>query len=154
SITTWRLTASASSSSGLLGGTSAPLQVFQTFFVDLDLPLHLTQGDEVAFPVAVYNYRTTSQTVTLDLQKEDWFELADSGGFRRSLDIKPGEVTSVKFRIRAKRFGRFPLTIKAQGSKASDAIKRTIEVVPNGRKVEQVVNDRLTGRATQTITIP
>ncbi|HZU34534.1 MAG TPA: alpha-2-macroglobulin family protein, partial [Gemmataceae bacterium] len=56
SITTWRLTASASSQGGLLGGVSAPLRVFQDFFVDLDLPVSLTQHDEVAFPVAVYNY--------------------------------------------------------------------------------------------------
>src|SRR5262249_16306942 len=56
SITTWRLTASASSRGGLLGGVEAPLKVFQDFFVDLDLPVALTQNDEVAFPVAVYNY--------------------------------------------------------------------------------------------------
>ncbi len=53
SITTWRLTASASSRLGLLGGATRPLRVFQDFFVDLDLPLALTQNDEVAFPVAV-----------------------------------------------------------------------------------------------------
>src|SRR5262249_51343410 len=56
SITTWRLSASASSKAGALGGVSAPLRVFQDFFVDLDLPVSLTQNDEVAFPVAVYNY--------------------------------------------------------------------------------------------------
>jgi uncharacterized protein YfaS (alpha-2-macroglobulin family) len=41
SITTWRLTASAWSRLGLLGGTSKPLSVFQDFFVDLDLPIAL-----------------------------------------------------------------------------------------------------------------
>src|SRR5262249_29794203 len=72
SITTWRLSASASSRGGLLGGVTTPLRVFQDFFVDLDLPLNLTQNDEVAFPVAVYNYLKTPQTVKLDLQPEDW----------------------------------------------------------------------------------
>ena len=48
--------ASASSRSGSLGGVTAPLRVFQDFFVDLDLPVALTQNDEVSFPVAVYNY--------------------------------------------------------------------------------------------------
>src|SRR5262249_12735318 len=43
---------SASSRGGLLGGTDTPLRVFQDFFVALDLPLYLTQNDEVAFPVA------------------------------------------------------------------------------------------------------
>jgi 5-hydroxyisourate hydrolase-like protein (transthyretin family) len=154
SITTWRLTASASSRGGLLGGVTTPLRVFQDFFVDLDLPLNLTQYDEVAFPVAVYNYLKTPQTVKLDLQPEDWFELTDGLGLSRALDVKPGEVTAVKFRIRAKRIGHFPLTVKATGSKTSDAIKRSIEVVPFGKKIEQVVSDRLTGRVTQSIVIP
>ncbi|HEV3255775.1 MAG TPA: alpha-2-macroglobulin family protein, partial [Gemmataceae bacterium] len=98
SITTWRLTASASSQGGSLGGVSAPLRVFQDFFVDIDLPVSLTQNDEVAFPVAVYNYLKSPQTVTLDLQREPWFELTDGGGLTRSLDLKPNEVTAVKFR--------------------------------------------------------
>jgi 5-hydroxyisourate hydrolase-like protein (transthyretin family) len=154
SITTWRLTASASSRAGLLGGVSAPLRVFQDFFVDLDLPVALTQNDEVAFPVAVYNYLKGPQTVRLDLQPEQWFELADGGGLSRSIDLKAGEVTSVKFRIRAKRIGHFPLTVKATGSKMSDAVKRGIDVLPDGKRVEQVVSDRLKGKVSQTITIP
>jgi 5-hydroxyisourate hydrolase-like protein (transthyretin family) len=153
SITTWRLTASASSKGGLLGGVTAPLRVFQDFFVDLDLPLNLTQNDEIAFPVAVYNYLKDPQTVRLDLKQEPWFELTE-GDLTRSLDLKPGEVTSIKFRIRAKRIGHFPLTVEARGTKMSDAIKRSIEVVPDGQKVEQVATDRLSGKVTQTVTIP
>ncbi len=154
SITTWRLTASASSRHGLLGGVSAPLRVFQDFFVDIDLPVALTQNDEVAFPVAVYNYLKDAQTVKLDLQKADWFELADGEGLTRELPLKPGEVTAVKFRIRAKRIGYQPLTVKASGTKMSDAIKRSIEVLPDGQKVEQVFADRLSGKVAQQIVIP
>jgi uncharacterized protein YfaS (alpha-2-macroglobulin family) len=154
SITTWRLTASASSKSGSLGGVSAPLRVFQDFFVDIDLPVALTQNDEVAFPVAVYNYLKTPQTVKLQLEANPTFELTDGAGLTRSLDLKPNEVTSVKFRIRAKKVGSLPLVVTATGSKASDKIQRVIDVVPNGRKIEQVVSDRLAGRVSQTIVIP
>ncbi len=154
SITTWRLSASASSKGGALGGVSAPLRVFQDFFVDLDLPIALTQNDEVAFPVAVYNYLKKPQTVKLQLQKEPWFDLTDDRGPTRSLDLKPNEVTAVKFRIKARRIGYQPLTVKATGSSMSDAIKRTIEIVPDGQKVERVVTDRLTGKVAQTIDIP
>jgi hypothetical protein len=153
SITTWRLSASASSRGGSLGGVTAPLRVFQDFFVDLDLPVALTQNDEVAFPVAVYNYLKTPQTVKLDLQPEPWFELVE-GERTRSLDLKPNEVTAIKYRIRAKKIGSFPLTVKATGSKMSDAIRRSIDVLPDGTKVEQVVSDRLSGNVTKTITIP
>lgn len=154
SITTWRLTASASSRKGLLGGTTVPLKVFQDFFVELDLPLNLTQSDEVSFPVAVYNYMKSSQTVRLELVKEPWFELVDGAGHERSLDIKAGEVTAVKFRIRANKIGHHPLTIKAYGSKLNDAVKRVIEVVPNGKQFDQVAQDRLAGNVSQTLTIP
>jgi uncharacterized protein YfaS (alpha-2-macroglobulin family) len=154
SITTWRLSASANSRGGALGGATVPLKVFQDFFVDIDLPVNLTQGDEITFPVAVYNYLKTPQTVKIELQKEGWFDLLDGGGLVRSLNLKPSEVTSVKFRIRAGKLGMQPLTVKAFGSKKSDAVKRQIEVAPNGQKVEKVATDRLKGKATQTIAIP
>jgi uncharacterized protein YfaS (alpha-2-macroglobulin family) len=138
----------------LLGGVSAPLRVFQDFFVDLDLPVRLTQNDEVAFPVAVFNYLKKPQTVKLTLKQEPWFELTDPAGLTRSLRLKPNEVTAVKFRIRAKRIGYQPLLVKAVGSKMSDAIKRSIEVVPDGKRIEQVVTDRLAGKVKQVLTIP
>jgi hypothetical protein len=154
SITTWRLSASASSRHGGLGGGTTPLKVFQEFFVDIDLPVDLTQGDELAFPVAVYNYLNTPQTVKIELKKGDWFQLLGDGGLSRELKLKANEVTSVRFRIRADRIGNHPLTVMAYGSKKSDAVKRVIEVVPNGQKKETVVNDRLAGNVSHTITIP
>jgi len=154
SITTWRLTASASSKGGLLGGTTAPLRVFQDFFVDLDLPRTLTQNDEIAFPVAIYNYLKEPQTVLLSLQPEDWFELTDGQGYERKVNLKPNEVTSVKFRIRAKKIGDLPLTVTARGTQMSDAIKRSIEVLPDGEKIEKAITDRLTGRAVHQVEIP
>ncbi len=154
SITTWRLSASANSKGGALGGATVPLKVFQDFFVDIDLPVSLTQGDEIAFPVAVYNYLPTPQTVKIELQKETWFELLDQGGLVRSLDLKPNEVTSVKFRVRAGKIGAQPFTVKAFGSKKSDAVKRTVEVVPNGQRIERVASDRLKGKVSQVIDIP
>ncbi|MGE3807811.1 MAG: MG2 domain-containing protein, partial [Gemmataceae bacterium] len=154
SITTWRLSASASSRGGLLGGTNAPLKVFQDFFVDIDLPVSLTQNDEVAFPVAVYNYLKEPQTVTLELQPEKWFELVDGAGLKRSLDLKPNEVTSIKFRIRANKVGHQPLLVKAIGTKMSDAIKRIVEVAPDGKRLDIVATDRLSGNVSHTIDIP
>src|SRR5262249_58583485 len=56
SITTWRLSASAVSGDGRLGAAQSSIRVFQPFFVDLNLPVALTRGDEVSVPVVVYNY--------------------------------------------------------------------------------------------------
>src|SRR5207244_382756 len=154
SITTWRLSASASSRGGALGGVNVPLKVFQDFFVDIDLPVALTQNDEVAFPVAVDNYLKAPQRVKLELQAEPWFTLLDPGGLSRTLDLQAGQVTAVRFRIKADKIGNQPLTVKAFGSKVSDAVKRVVEVVPDGQKVEKVVSDRLAGKVAQTVEIP
>src|SRR5262249_34148280 len=70
------------------------------------------------------------------------------------LNLQPGEVTSVKYRIKANRIGNQPLTVKARGTKLSDAVKRIVEVVPDGQKVEKVVTDRLHGKINQTVEIP
>ena len=59
-----------------------------------------------------------------------------------------------KYRIRAKKIGNQPLTVKAFGSKMSDAIKRSIEVVPDGQMKEQVVNNQLSGKNKHKLTIP
>jgi uncharacterized protein YfaS (alpha-2-macroglobulin family) len=95
------------------------LRVFQDFFVDIDLPVALTQNDEVAFPVAVYNYLKGPQTVTLDLEPGAWFDVIDGQGLRRKVELKADQVTAVSFRIKAKKGGPFPLTVKATGSKMS-----------------------------------
>ena len=77
SITTWRITALASTQDGRMGSASGALRVFQDFFIDLDLPQSLTAGDEVAVPVGVFNYLPGSQTVRLELERAGWFELLD-----------------------------------------------------------------------------
>jgi uncharacterized protein YfaS (alpha-2-macroglobulin family) len=155
-ITTWRLGASANSRGGALGGTSVPLKVFQDFFVDIDLPLHVTQNDEISFPVAVSNYLKTPQTVKIEFQSEPWFELMDANGLTRQLDLKPNEVTAVRYRIKANKLGSQPLSIKAHGSKRSDAVRRFVEVAPNGQKYERAITERLAGKgaAQQSIDIP
>jgi uncharacterized protein YfaS (alpha-2-macroglobulin family) len=107
----------------------------------------------VAFPVAVYNYLKARQTVTLTLKKEPWFDLLD-GDARRTLTLQPGEVTSVRFRIKARRVGTLPLEVEARGSKMSDAIKRQIEVLPDGAPSEQVFTDRLKGTVTHKVHVP
>lgn len=152
SITTWRLTALANSAVGELGSRDAPIRCFQDFFVDLDLPVSLTQGDRVSVPVAVYNYLKTRQTVRLKLEEADWFELA--GQSEQRLDLEPSEVTVRYFPIRAKALGDHRLTVYAYGSKMSDAIKRSVTVRPDGKLVEEAANGRLKGDVVAELVIP
>jgi hypothetical protein len=148
SITTWRLTASAVTADGRLGAAQSSLKVFQPFFVDVNLPVALTRGDEIAVPVVLYNYLDTPQQVQLKLADAAWFDRLDGG--ERRLDLKPREVRSTFYRLRARQVGTHQLHVTATGSGVADAVKRRVEVLPDGRRVETVWN----GNLRQPIRIP
>ncbi|HNT88114.1 MAG TPA: MG2 domain-containing protein, partial [Candidatus Hydrogenedentes bacterium] len=75
SITTWRMTSMANAANGALGSMDAPIRVFQDFFVDIDLPVALTQNDRISIPVALYNYLETAQDIRLAFEAAPWFKL-------------------------------------------------------------------------------
>ncbi|MFZ0747427.1 MAG: carboxypeptidase regulatory-like domain-containing protein [Terracidiphilus sp.] len=156
SITTWRMAFLASTQSGALGSGTASLKVFQDFFVDLDLPVTLTQGDRVSIPVAVYNYSGSGGEVALRLSPEDWFSL-DNDQYDKSLQVPAGHVGSAQFTLNAKRIGKFKLTLSAHLAGAGnrdDIVVREIEVIPNGREQNLVFNGRLEKSAQQQLKFP
>ncbi|HEV2474569.1 MAG TPA: alpha-2-macroglobulin family protein [Chthonomonadales bacterium] len=152
SITTWRLSALADSLSGEMGSADFPVKVFQPFFVDLDLPSDLTQNDRIQMPVSIYNYLPTPQKVTVTLQTAPWFSL--DGPSKQTVLASPGQVQVVHFPILVHSFGRFPLQVSAIGSGASDAVRRTVHVLPDGEEIRAAVNDRLAGTVTRTLKVP
>ncbi len=159
SITTWRLTALASTQRGELGAATYAIRVFQDFFVDIDLPVALTQGDEVSIPVAVYNYLSEAQEVVLELEPADWYTVLPTepgrSPYRAVLTVGPNDIEVTHFRIRAERFGRFSLQVTAWGEKMSDAIAREVTVVPNGTEQRAAFSDWLRGDgATVPVTVP
>jgi hypothetical protein len=170
SITTWRLSASAVSGDGRLGTADFPIKVFQPFFVDLDLPVALTRGDEVAVPVVVYNYLDRPQTVKLALKDDAWFtrmeDAADDNQQQTTLtlELAPREVRSLSFPIKVEKVGLHALEVTAsardeqsrdeQSGVVADAIRREIEVVPNGRRVETVASGSLGDPAEVALHIP
>ena len=141
SITTWRVTALASTQDGRLGSASGPLRVFQDFFVDLDLPVALTVGDEVSVPVGVFNYLPSEQTVRLELTQDSWFELKDQAV--KEIKIASNEISVVYFRVKARAFGRQAFQVTAWGSKMSDAIRKEVTVYPDGKQITSTSADRL-----------
>jgi len=142
SITTWRMTAMASSKDGRLGSVTVPMRVFQDFFIDLDLPVSLTAGDEVSVPVAVYNYLAEEQSVRLEIEESGWFELM--GSAEQEITIPANDVSVVYFRVKAIAFGKQTIKVTAWGSKMSDAIQKEVQVYPNGKQIRFSQSDRLT----------
>ena len=158
SITTWRVTSLASTVRGALGSATAPLRVFQDFFIDLDLPVSVTEGDEVSVPVAVYNYLPSTQRVSLELREDSWFRLQDGDTPVKQVEVGAGEVTVAYFRLKAAQIGDQQLQVTGrlagQTSQAGDAVARNLTVLPNGEEHLVVVNERLEGSAAKEVSIP
>ncbi|MEW6238167.1 MAG: alpha-2-macroglobulin family protein [Candidatus Omnitrophota bacterium] len=153
SITTWRMSAMANAKNGAIGDATAAMKVFKPFFIDIDLPIALIQNDEVTIPVAVYNYLSTPQEVEASLEPSPWFDLLE-GGYDRKVSIAANEVTSVTFRIQAKRLGKQTITVYGWGSQDNDAIGREIEVRPNGEAKFETRSGKLSGLVEQIVEFP
>jgi len=152
SITTWRLTALASSQDGRLGFTTRGVRVCQDFFVDVDLPVSLTQGDEISIPVGVFNYLPEAQEVRLVAEPEPWFELM--GEAEQTLTIASNDIEVVYFPIRVLKFGRQGFQVTAWGEEMSDAIRREVNVVPNGKEMRLTESDCLRESREVAVEIP
>ncbi len=151
-ITTWRLSASAVTAEGKLGSTQEGIRVFQPFFIDLNLPVALTRGDEVSIPIVVYNYLDRPQTVELKIANNSAFELLDEP--TKQVELAAGDVRSTSYRLRAKSIGQHTIEVLATGKGVADAVKRQVEVVPDGRRVEQVASGALQQPATVDVSLP
>jgi uncharacterized protein YfaS (alpha-2-macroglobulin family) len=156
SITTWRMAMLASTTHGALGSATSSLKVFQDFFVDLDLPVTLTQGDRVSIPVAIYNYSGARGDVSLQLQPEEWFSLIDDLP-SKSLTVDSARVGGSQFTLEARRIGKFKLTLTARmngEASRADIVVREIEVIPNGREQNIVFNGRLENTVQHELNFP
>lgn len=153
SITEWRLSALANSADGKLGGVQSGFKVFQDFFVDVNFPATLTRGDEVEFPIAVYNYLETPQTVDLTLEPGSWYTAL--GATSTQVALAPGEVRGVRFPVRVDTVGVNALTVTARGTDGADAVARTVRVVPDGKPFAESQSGMLEpGNVTHSMSFP
>ncbi len=150
SITTWRASVEGISAGGKMGSAEVPITVFQDFFVDLDLPVSMSLGDQVSVPLTCYNYLKSPQDVRLTVASANWF---GSTAQNLSVHLEPGEVKSVSFPLTVLRVGNHPLRVTAQGTRLADAIERDIRVVPTGERMEYTQNGVLKENWSDTFTI-
>ncbi len=152
SITTWRMNAMASTREGIIGSTTAPLAVFQDFFIEPDLPEHLTRGDVITLPVAIYNYLPHPQSITVSLRKVDWFDT--TGPTTRTVMLNASDVRSVPFTIRVKKVGDFRFKVEGRSKARSDAVSKPIRVDPEGKETLVTRNGNVETKALCSVAIP
>jgi CD109 antigen len=149
SITTWMLRAVAISKDKGLGVAEDSLVVFQPFFLTIDLPYSAIRGEEFPVSVAVYNYLDTAQSVQVELERSEWFDLLDSQ--TKTIDIAANDIGGATFMIRPTRKGINEIKVSARSSQAADAAIKTIIIEPEGVAREIVDNLALSGGTSMTI---
>ncbi|MCC7389808.1 MAG: hypothetical protein IT431_13690 [Phycisphaerales bacterium] len=157
SITNWKLRGGAITTDGRVGSIDADLTVFQPFFVEINAPVALTRADEIELPVIVYNYLDAPQRISLRLEAGGWFDALSP--LDREIELAPGEVARVGFRILATTIGEQPLRVRATGQSAdgtpvADAVRRTVTIEPEGEPVERVASGTLRSPAALEVTFP
>jgi hypothetical protein len=132
-ITTWKLSAIASTINGEMGTSEKSIRAFQPFFVEHDPPRFLTIGDEIALPVVLRNYLDRRLQVTVEMKSAPWFTLQSSAMLKTA--IAPQDSARDIFRFKAvETVKEGKQEVRAIGADASDAISRPITVRPNGEE--------------------
>ncbi|XP_073231989.1 CD109 antigen-like [Porites lutea] len=153
-LTTWVASAFAvSNSTGLGVGELKPqVQVFQSFFVSLNLPYSVIRGEELALQVTVFNYEPKAQQVTVTLKGSKHWAIIDEVnklGLRgenpvnkdyveKEMDLKvvvsvgAGQGRAISFPVVPRTLGLVPVEVRAQSTSHADAVKRNLLVEPEG----------------------
>lgn len=152
-ITTWKMYTVASTKKGKIGVAEKEITAFQPFFVDLDPPKFLTEGDEIYLPTQVRNYTEKRQPVSVSMAKADWFSML--GPDKQKIDVGPGESANTIFGFKAilpVKDGKQRVTAIAQTD--SDAIEKPVTVRPNGDEVVRTVSTVSAGTASLNVNFP
>ena len=153
SITTWKLTAVASTKTGELGRVEKDLRAFQPFFVEHDPPRILTQGDEIDYPLVLRNYLDKAQTLKAWMKPEPWFTLL--GPTEVPVHVDAGDAARAIFRYRtitAITDGKQQVT--GANADVSDAAQKPVDVHPFGRPASVTASDIIDRNGALSAVIP
>ncbi|XP_015780239.1 PREDICTED: CD109 antigen-like [Acropora digitifera] len=152
-LTTWVASAFAVSNSTGFGvvEVNSQVQVFQSFFVSINLPYSVIRGEELALQVTVFNYEPIQQRVTITLKaSKHWSIIDELGNFglrgdgkdhvyvNQTVDLKeelvvgPNEGKKLSFPVVPRTLGMVPVEVRAQSTTHSDAVRRNLLVEPEG----------------------
>ncbi len=146
-LTTWRVLALAHSRTGAQGGATTSFLGTLPSYVDPVVPPFLIAGDRIKLPIQMVNTTEAAITSRLDYQIEG-AKLAGGGGNRTI----PAQGSLVEYAtLTADRAGTIKLRV---GLGATDAVARTIDVIPAGKPVTVARAGTLAAPRTLTIEGP
>jgi A-macroglobulin TED domain/Alpha-2-macroglobulin family/Carboxypeptidase regulatory-like domain/A-macroglobulin receptor binding domain len=133
-ITTWKMSVLASTEAGQVGIAEKELRSFQPFFIELDPPKILTEGDKISLPVLLRNYTDQPQSVLTEMEPEPWSTiLSDS---KQRVTIAPNGDASPVFTFRADRSAKSAKErVTARNATTGDAVEHELAVHPDGQEI-------------------
>lgn len=134
SLTRWQATAKVETAGNEFGAASASVRTHQDLTVRLECPRFLINGDTSTVSALIQNSGAHPLTVTARL-KADGVKPADGALSRSGVHVPAKGWTRVDWKILADRPGKASFQVEALGSNASDAMSRTIRVLPHGLAV-------------------
>uniref|UniRef100_A0A1B0BJ29 TEP1-F n=1 Tax=Glossina palpalis gambiensis TaxID=67801 RepID=A0A1B0BJ29_9MUSC len=154
-ITSWVISGFAVSEKTGLGMTEKPfkINVFQPFFIDVNLPYSVKRGEVIAIPVIIFNYmdKTLDAEITMDNTDKEYDFTEVSNEIEESIlstqkrmkrvSVPPNSGESVSFMIRPAVVADIELKISAASQLAGDAIHKKLKVEAEG--VTQYENQAL-----------
>jgi CD109 antigen len=151
SIATWAFRAVSLSKDRGLGIGEAELKVFQSLFVQVDLPYAAVRGEEFPARIALYNYQASAEEFTVALEAGAGIELLEAPEQR--LRVEANSVGAASFRIRPAELGVRTLKVIARGRSAADALVKELLVEPEGVAREEVENFVLPAGGARTLAL-
>ncbi|MBN2394669.1 MAG: zf-HC2 domain-containing protein [Anaerolineae bacterium] len=123
-ITTWKLTALASTRDGDLGAMTYDLVVFQDFFIELTFADEIRVGEPLTITATIYNFLPEAQNISVLPSPDTWYALLSSA---ETVMIPADGIVSTQIVIRPDERGTFLFRVNAEGAQMGDAV--AIEVM-------------------------
>ena len=124
-ITTWKLTALASTRDGDLGAATYDLVVFQDFFVELTLADEIHVGEPLTITATIYNFLPEAQNVSVLPSPDTWYTLLSEPD---TITVAADGVTNAQIVIRPDERGTFLFRVNAEGAQMGDAVAIVVTV--------------------------
>ncbi len=136
SLTLWRATARAATTGSDFGVARSNVRTHQDLTVRLQCPRFLVTGDVATISALIQNSGEHALTVAAILKAEG-VALQGAQAKQEGVRVPAKGSTRVDWRVTASESGDASFEVQASGARASDAMSRTIPVLPHGLEVSE-----------------
>ncbi|MBL8798343.1 MAG: hypothetical protein JNM56_30895 [Planctomycetia bacterium] len=157
SVTSFQLVAFGHTADGRLGAFTSEFESKKPFNLNAAVPLEVTANDLIDVPVAVDNNTPDARVIRLTVETHGLTVLPGTENSKTvSLQMKPGERGRTIFRMQPSiKEGTAVVKIKGVTEPfGADAVRYTINVVPEGFPVSSQLSDVLEGVAQHELMLP